>query len=392
MLDGSVTRLKVSTGVVALDEALDGLYWGDNVVWELDHTSADPFFAAIGAQPDAFDSHIRIVIGGTPLADPLPDLLVLDAGPRGPFSQPADLLREIQRLCNTPSRRLLLFDSLDAMVSAWGARATRAFFARCCPFLLEAGAIAYWSMSAFETPDSVRETVRAVTQCILRVDDRSVRITKAEGRHDGVTGSVLHWNTATDHHTLEAATINGRVAASLRALRRGRSLSQQDLARLAGVTSSAISQAERGERGLSLSTVVRLSQALGITLDDLLRGEDPHLYRIGRRIEDPQHALERSMTLLGGDGSELLIDLVQLAPREAGVPHSKLKGSGIVAVATGFVHVEIGGQTPAVRQGEVLVADSERIDGWRNIGHGEATLFWIVVSQLTASRPHRSAR
>jgi hypothetical protein len=38
----------------------------------------------------------------------------------------------------------------------------------------------------------------------------------------------------------------------------------------------------------------------------------------------------------------------------------------------------------------VLVADSERVDGWRNIGHGEAMLFWIVLSSLTAARPHRS--
>jgi hypothetical protein len=96
------------------------------------------------------------------------------------------------------------------------------------------------------------------------------------------------------------------------------------------------------------------------------------------------------MTLMGAGDSELCIDLVQLAPRESRQPSSRQKGSGIVAVATGLVQVEVGGQTPAVRHGEVLVADSERVDGWRNIGHGEAMLFWIVVSQLSAARPHRS--
>lgn len=342
MLDGSSSTLKVSTGIHPLDETLDGLYWGDNVVWELDGATAAPFYDAIAGQDDVFDVRIEITFTGERTTAARAGLVVLDATPGSPFAAPADLLREIQRMCNAPSRRLLLFESLDRMVSAWGSRATRAFFARCCPFLLEAGAIAYWVMSAFDTPDSVRETVRAVTQCILRVDERSVRITKAEGRHDGVTGSVLHWDSTAGHQTLETANINGRVAASLRALRRARSLSQQDLARLAGVTPSAISQAERAERGLSLATVVRLSQALGITLDDLLRGEDPHLYRIGRRIENPQFAFERSMTLIGGDDSELRIDLVQLAGREAGTPQIRQKGSGIVAVATGLVQVEIG--------------------------------------------------
>jgi transcriptional regulator with XRE-family HTH domain len=383
--------MKVSTGIGALDEALQGLYWGDNVVWDLDDSTADPFYSAIAdLGAGTFDTRIYISLGGGPTATSVPGMSVLDAGPSGPLSQPADLLREIRRLCHAPSRRLLLFESLDSMVAVWGAHATRGFFARCCPLLLEAGAIAYWTMSAFRTPDSVRETVRRVTQCILRVDERSVRVTKAEGRDDGVTGTVLHWHTDGARQVLEPANVNGRVAASLRALRRARDLSQQDLAAAAGVTPSAISQAERAARGLSLATVVRLSGALGISIDDFLRGEDPNLYRIGRRIEDPQHGGQRSMTIFGSEDSELRVDLVQLAPREAGTPSGRRKGSGIVAVASGLVHVEIGGQTPAVRHGEVLVADSERIEGWRNIGSAEAVLFWIVLSQMTAARPHRS--
>jgi hypothetical protein len=42
------------------------------------------------------------------------------------------------------------------------------------------------------------------------------------------------------------------------------------------------------------------------------------------------------------------------------------------------VQIKVGGQTPALRHGEVLVADSGQVDGWRNLGQGEAVLFWIV--------------
>jgi transcriptional regulator with XRE-family HTH domain len=224
----------------------------------------------------------------------------------------------------------------------------------------------------------------------LRVDERSVRVTKAEGRDDGVVGSVLHWHEERGAPVLEQANVAGRVAASLRSLRRARNLSQHDFAELAGVTSSAISQAERGERGLSLTTLVRLCGAIGISIDDLLRGEDPELYRIGRRLEDPQRGHERAITLLGSADSELRIDFIQLAPRESGAPMLTQKGSGIVAVASGLVQVQVGGHTPGVRHGEVLVADSERVEQWRNVGHGEARLFWIVLSQVTTARPHRS--
>src|SRR6202012_2736847 len=175
----------------------------------------------------------------------------------------------------------------DSMVRAWGASGARGFFARCCPLLLDLGAIGYWSMSARDTPTAVRDTVESVTQCVLRVDERSIRVAKAEGRGEGARGAVLHWHLEDGAAVLAPANITGRVAASLRALRRARALSQQELAGLAGVTASAISQAERAERGLSLATLAQLSAALGITIDDLLHGDEPELYRLGRRTRHP---------------------------------------------------------------------------------------------------------
>ncbi len=435
MLDSEASKVKVSTGIDGLDAVLGELYWGDNVVWDLEGGSAGPFYAAIASVKDVFETRTFISVGGSvqgagaagsvqgigaasPIqaeatagsvqgigaASPIQaeatagsvleagaaGITTIDARPGTPLAGPGNLLREIQRLCHVPSRRLLLFESLDEMARAWGTNGARAFFARCCPMLLEAGAIAYWTMTAYDTPASIRDTVRAITQCILRVDDRSVRVTKAEGRDDQVTGSVLHWRLEGGRPILDEANITGRVAASLRALRRARGLSQQDLAHLGGVTPSAISQAERAERGLSLSTLVRLSTSLGMTIDDLLRGEDLHLYRVGRWPDDPQHRkAEHTMTLIGSVDSEVQIDLVQLAPREGGAPTHTRDGSGIVAVASGLVQITVGGQTPAVRRGEVLVADSGRVDGWRNVGNGEALLFWIVLAPAGAARPQR---
>jgi transcriptional regulator with XRE-family HTH domain len=390
LLDNESSHLKVSTGLSTLDGVLGGLYWGDNVVWDLAAGNPDPFYAAITSLENTFDSKELISLDGTPDLSQLGEISVIDAGPSTPLAQPIELLHEIQRRCRTPSRRLLLFDSLDAMVRAWGANSARGFFARCCPFLLEVGAIAYWTMSTSETPAAVRETVHAVTQCVLRVDERAVRVVKAEGREDGVTGTMLHWHFEGTQPVLEPASVNERVAASLRALRRTRELNQHQLADLAGVTASAISQAERGERGLSLSTLARLTSALGVTIDDLIRGEDPDLYRIGRRFESPEQGPERAVTILGTESSDLRIDLVQLGPREDGSPMFTQEGSGIIAVAKGLVQVRVAGLTPAVRHGEVLVADTERVEGWRNLGQSEAVLFWIVISSAITLRPHRT--
>jgi transcriptional regulator with XRE-family HTH domain len=364
---------RVSTGFEALDETLGGLFWGDNVVWLLDGPSPEPFFRAIARDHDAFASMTSVSFGGTTYRD-IAGVTVLEAGP-----QPADLLREVHRLAR--GHRLVLFDSMDAMVQTWDVPRTRDFFARCCPMLLEFGAIAYWSMTARGTPPAVQDTVLAVTQCVLRVDERNVRVVKAEGRPDSVAGSVLHWHQEGGRAVLAPAELGGRVAASLRTVRRARNLSQHDLGDLAGVTASAISQAERAERGLSLATLVRLSAALDVTIDDLLRGDDVAVYRLGRRTDDPGRGFVRTLTLLGGAGSDVLVDLVHLDARETAEAPATPPGTAIVAVAGGLVQVKVADQAPAIRHGEVLVAASEQIRGWRNLGQAEAMMFWIVFAQ-----------
>jgi transcriptional regulator with XRE-family HTH domain len=373
MLLDAPSEPRVSTGLEALDEVLGGLYWGDNVVWQLDRAPIEPFYRAI-ALSDAFDSKTVVSVGAAVNTYGVPGLGIVDAG------GPADLLREIHRLCHPRRHRLLLFESLDSMVRTWGATGTRDFFARCCPLLLEVGAIAYWTMGARDTPPAVQETVQAVTQCVLRVDERSIQVMKAEGRDDAVRGSVLHWHEEAGRPVLSPPELVDRVAASLRAVRRARKLSQHDLGDLAGVTASAISQAERAERGLSLATLVRLSGALGVTIDDLVRGEDRGAYRIGRRTDDPERGLVQTLTLLGGADSELRVDLVHLDARETRSLEAARTGTGVVAVASGLVQVRVGSQTPAVRHGEVLVAGTERVDGVRNLGQAEAVLFWIVLA------------
>ena len=383
MLDRATRDQRVSTGVDALDDVLGGLYWGDNVVWQLDGASADPFYRAIVRFAPAFDASSWIAVNRDPgsIAADFPGLDIVGTTPGRPPIEPGDLLREIRRRCDAGKRNLLLFESLDGMVEAWGAELTRGFFARCCPLLLEVGAVAYWSMDLRSTPATIRDTVEAVTQCVLRLDKHSMRVAKAEGRDQSVRGSLLHWRTDADGRlVLSEAEVTGRVAASLRALRRSRHISQRQLADLAGVTASAISQAERAERGLSLSTLVHLSAALGLTVDDLLHGEAPPTYRIGRRVGDPRRGPERAVTLLGGHASDVRVDLVHLNAREAGAPIERQDGEGIVAVSQGLVQVNVGDQTPAIRDGEVLLADCSRIDGWRNLGEREAVLFWIVTA------------
>src|SRR4051794_28184168 len=371
-----------STGVADLDRALHGLYWGDNVVFEPDSTDAAiPFFAAVAEHTEVYDhaAYVTLTLDPEKIHRDYPSLGVIDARPDTPLAEAGALLNEVRRRSKPQARTLLLFDPLDDMAARWGTDMARRFFTRCCPLLLEVGAIAYWSLSQGERFEPLRRDVEDVTQCVLVVRDGRLRIAKAEGRPVGVQGSVYRCRIGDDGRpALERAPAAARLGTALRAVRLQRGLSQADLARLAGVSASAISQAERGQRGLSLETLLELTAGLGITVDELLRGEIAPGYRLGRRDDPSAQPTGMPIPLLDDPETGMRVYLVRLAPGADAAPQVPHKGVEVVAVIGGLVQVMTTAGRPVLRQGEALLADRSGISGWRNIGQRPAALFWVI--------------
>ena len=61
-----------------------------------------------------------------------------------------------------------------------------------------------------------------------------------------------------------------RFAANLRATRKQKGLSQEELADMAGLHRTYVGSVERGERNVSIDNVERLAVALGLDVVDLL--------------------------------------------------------------------------------------------------------------------------
>jgi transcriptional regulator with XRE-family HTH domain len=375
-LEGEVA----ATGVPELDQALGGLFWGDNVVFEVAAgAAAAPFYRAIAASDVAYDRRLFVLLEDGHA--PYEGFEVIDASRKGKLAQPAPLLHAVFERCQGSERNLLLFDGLAAMAARWSADIAGRFFARCCPQLLELGAIAYWFIPAGDKHVALRRTVEGITQCVFRVDQERLRIAKADGRPPGVEGNVFRCSEVDGLPVLTPAPIVARIGAALRAARLQRSLSQSDLARLAGVSPSAISQAERGQRGLSLETVLELAAKLNITLDELLRGEVATGYRLGRRGYPPRRRAaegDEPLPLLDDPETGLRAYLLRLPRGGSAEPHVNHKGVELVAVASGLVQVLLATGRPVLRTGEALLVEETPIAGWRNLGLGEATLFWIL--------------
>jgi transcriptional regulator with XRE-family HTH domain len=370
-----------STGSAQLDAALGGLFWGDNVVWELEESgsSLQPFIDALLRAREQFSSVTFVTLAGEAGRMPAtpPGTAVLDARRGSAIDTAGALLVALRRRLQRAPRALVVFDSLDALSDRWGGRIAERFFTRACPLVLGAWAVGYWSLRPGRHSVQLREAVDAATQCVLVLAADRLRIAKAEGRPQGVQGSVLRVRSDGRRTELEPAPTAARLGAALRAVRIQRQLSQGDLARLAGVSASAISQAERGRSGLALDTLLDLTSRLDMTIDELLRGEIALGYRLARRTRGDD-AAARLTPLLDDGLLGLRVRLVSLAPGQSVRAQEAHDGVELVAVGAGLVQVVLATGRPVLRRGEALLVERGGASAWRNVGDGNALVFWAL--------------
>jgi transcriptional regulator with XRE-family HTH domain len=386
-VSGAAGALTASSGIPALDEALGGLYWGDNVVWQADEDApVDAFYRAVAGTASEYQlaAFVSLTIDPAELEQSYPGFTVIDARPDSPLARPEALLAEIGRRCSPVERDLILFEAMESMTERWGMEQALRFFSKTCPHLLELGAIAYWSFVPSHQPRQLRRELEEITQCVFALGDDRLRISKAEGRPAGVQGTVFRYRLDDGKPELTVAPAAARLGAALLAFRLNRDLSQSDLARLAGVSPSAISQAERGQRGLSLETLLTLTARLEITLDELLRGDVAPGYRLGRRHDPLELAESKLLPLLDNPEAGLRAYVVRLPPGGSGSPGVSHKGVEAVAVASGLVQVVLPTGRPVLRAGETLLAERSGVASWRNLSDHEAMLFWILRDDMRA--------
>lgn len=370
-----------SSGIDDLDELLSGLFTGDNIVWLLDKgcelklANIIDSFLEQGAVEGVCVSYVRTAdeIVRTKRSRDV-DVRVFDAR-RGALADPIQLEQAIveqERDC--PGR--VVFDDLDSMVEKWGRDKTLAFFSRVCPQLFDIGSIAYWIGSRGKLGPRLLDQITKATQCVFELGRGQLRVMKAEGRV-GVEGRIVRMTDNDEGRLdLEQEKALGRLGEGLRRVREQRGLSQSEIAALAGVSASAISQAEGGQRGLALDTVLTLAEALDVPLDKLLaaRGEGDYVVRrrdrAGARagfvplIEDPKGGLRAYVVTLGPGGS--------------GTPPTIHKGSELVLVAAGLVQVDLGSAMPVMRVGDAVLATKVPIAGWKNLLPKPAVFYWVL--------------
>jgi len=362
-----------TSGEPALDDLLGGLLPGDNVVWVGDQTDLHDQIETAFLNAATAEATLVLLDSSSSLPALPREVDIVDGRPGRPHADLVTLGREIIHRGSQPGARIVIRD-LDTLVSRVGAKASLGFFSRICPRLFDLGALAYWRTSRHGS-SSILEGVQKVTQCVIDHTSYRLRVIKAEGRPQA-TGRIFEITSGPQGLELEEVRALSRLADGLRRLRSSRNLTQTEIARLADVSPSAISQVESGQRGLNLDTLLTLAEALNISIDDLIGYHPDPGYVVARRDRIPAR---RGVTpLLDNPDSGLRSYLVTLGGGETGEPNTVHKGAELVLVASGVVQVVLNDETPVLRAGDALLVTTDAIHGWKNLLPETARLFWIV--------------
>jgi transcriptional regulator with XRE-family HTH domain len=176
-------------------------------------------------------------------------------------------------------------------------------------------------------------------------------------------------------------SLSSRLGRNVRHLREARGLTQQQVARLAGLPRATWSHVESGAANPTLSVLDKVATALQVPIEELTSA--PHAP--GRLF--PRSSLRSRRQ---GDGAirqllpdpipGVLIDRMELPPegRIPGVPHMPGTREYFTCEA-GTVDVTVAGTRWTVTPGDVLVFRGDQRHSYRNAGSEDAVGYSVVL-------------
>ncbi len=181
----------------------------------------------------------------------------------------------------------------------------------------------------------------------------------------------------------------------LRALRRQHSLSLEQLAQRTGLTKSYLSKLERAVSAPSISTVVKLAQAYGMGVSQLIgeadldQDESVCIVRRADRLPLPGHRGQdgyRYEAMAGRRRFRLMNPFIIYPPHEkqeqaSTFPHS---GEEFVFVVAGRIQVTIAEHSFTLEEGDSVYFDSELPHSVLSLGPEQAQVLAVTCSEAGA--------
>jgi transcriptional regulator with XRE-family HTH domain len=388
------------SGTDLLDALIDGVHTGDNLVLQGDDDAAP-----VGLLVDRFVAAARgrvplvVVNLAAPWDGPVPTgTRVLDLSPAatgqpsalpdaiGPDATLADALALIERADEEAGEgAAFVFDPLSAVPTHWGRDAALELFLATCPRLYRRRSLAVWPICASRHRPTFLRRLEEITQVVVELtsspEGLRVGVRKADGRGADVAGRTVHAEVVGGDLVATAAPVTARqrLGRAIRDQRLGLGLSQSEVARRVGISPSALSQVERGVRGPSGDTLVRLWEVLEVPFGPTARRD--HGYRVSRRSGRDrtrlQDGLDGERVLDGPDGTQTW--LLRVAPGASGprAPFA-VKQVETVVVLRGILDLHLEGRTQTLHEGDGVELTRALVGGWANPGPTTTEVSWTL--------------
>lgn len=184
------------------------------------------------------------------------------------------------------------------------------------------------------------------------------------------------------------------IGERVRARRHARGFTLDDLAERSGVSRRMLVNVEQGSSNASIATLLRLSEALGIGLPDLVAPGDE------RRTLEVNRAGSRPALWAGVGGGEAVLaagttapETVELwdwtlAPGDAHASEPHVAGAReLLLVIEGEVVLSVAGDEAVLRAGDAASFPGDAVHGYRNDGPAQARFSLTVFEPAPGTGP-----
>ena len=180
-----------------------------------------------------------------------------------------------------------------------------------------------------------------------------------------------------------------RLAQRLRALRKARGLTLDELAQQAGVTKSVISKIENFRVSPSLQSIAGIAKALGVPLAELFKDleERPALVVVRReeRLEvdrDPESPIRYFALAHKRSGKVMEPFLLEVPPRKEPRARKAHEGEEFLMVLEGVIDYEHGEETVRLEAGDCVYDEGAVAHTLSNPGQETARVLCIYAMPL----------
>jgi len=173
------------------------------------------------------------------------------------------------------------------------------------------------------------------------------------------------------------------LAQNLINLRRSKNFSQYQLAKLANIPRSTLTNIESGTGNPSLNNLVKLSIALGVGVEELLsrpRSDCSLIFSDQVITQSRSQGQVKVFKLLPDKLKGIEIDRVEFEPEAVMGGHPHLPGTKeYTTVIKGEVVIHVAGETYSVKKGDVFAFPGNQAHSYRNPKRSSSIAISVVI-------------